>query len=140
MEHQRRAVSTAIIAAVVIVIVVVVAIGGYWASITTQSAPISTTTTTTTITKTITTQPNTSQITITSSPPPFPDNGSILIGNTGYFAYTRIAISSGVPIVSTQILQNVTFTYVTPNATMGGYCNIFKVNFTVDGSSENLVA
>lgn len=94
-----------------------------------------TTTTTTTVTTTIITQ------TSLSSTVGFPDNGYIQIGSVGYFAYTRIATSSGVPTTSTQTFQSVTFAYVKPNATItGGVCDVFKVTFQVDGSSENLTA
>jgi len=93
----------------------------------------------TTVTTIITTQPSTSQ-TQTSGSNPFKDNGYITIGSIGNFIYARIPIlTSGEPTASTT-LQNVTFTYLKPNATTtGAICYTFKTTFQ-DGSSETLTA
>jgi len=104
----------------------------------TQSNSTTTTTATTTITTTITTPSSTSQ-TQTSGSSPFKDNGYVTIGSIGNFIYTRIPTSGGEPTASTT-LQNVTFAYLKPNATITGCISYeFKVTFQ-DGSSENLTA
>lgn len=93
-----------------------------------------------TYTTTITTQLGTGQTSLTSASNPFPDNGYISIGGVGYFSYMKVPTSAGQPTVSTETLQNTTFTYLVPTATTtGAVCLAFKVAFQ-DGSSENLTA
>src|ERR1700674_949651 len=110
-----------------------------FAQLSNQKALSTTTaTTTSTVTTTITTQLITTQ-TQTSGSNPLKDNGYVSIGSVGNFIYTRITISGGAPTASTT-LQNVTVTYLKPNATTtGGICYAFKATFQ-DSSSETLTA
>ena len=97
--------------------------------------------TTTTITATMTAQPGASQtyVHFKSSSIPLPDNGHITIGNTDLFTYTSLQTPEVGPNPSTT-LENVTFTYLKPNATITGCIQYeFKAAFQ-DGSSENLTA
>lgn len=96
---------------------------------------------TTTITTTITAQSGTGQAYIhfrSSSNPP-QKNGTITIGSTDLFTYTSLETPGVEPNPSTT-LENVTFTYLKPNATITGCIQYeFKAAFQ-DGSSENLTA
>jgi hypothetical protein len=97
--------------------------------------------TTTTITTTITAQLGTGQtyIHFKSSSNPLQKNGNITIGGTDLFVYTSLQ-SPGVEPTPNTILENVTFTYLKPNATITGCISYeFKVTFQ-GGSSENLMA
>jgi hypothetical protein len=92
--------------------------------------------TTTTITMTSTSQKH---IQFKSSSNPPQKNGNITIGSTDLFTYTSLQTPGVGPSPSTT-LENVTFTYLKPNATITGCIQYeFKATFQ-DGSSENLIA
>ena len=97
--------------------------------------------TTTTITTTMTAKLGTGQayVHFKSRSNPLQKNGNITIGSTDLFVYTSLQSPGAEPTPSTT-LENVTFTYLKPNATITGCISYeFKVTFQ-GGSSENLMA